>query len=250
MAVATLRGLRAPLEVVVFPADVRAVRVHVRRRRRILLVARAASNHRGEEASLLADAVLDLGGRRRPGARGDRQRSRRRGTAGRGRQPFAGRRGSGGGMATATATREPQPHRRRERPMPTSPDPSSSFRPDADAHARPKVRVSPLRGGGVTVTAPAASVPARRVHSLSAGLPASAFGPSEPLSAAPRTLRLRRLRPGPRGTAALPMRREPLRPVASAAPTAPLEAPEAGVLQVRFTRGAETRPHRMGDGGA
>jgi hypothetical protein len=70
-------------------------------------------------------------------------------------------------------------------------------------------------------------------------LPASAFAPSEPLSAPPEPDDFATFAPD-REEPPLPDEARAVAARASSAPTAPLEAPEAGVLQVRFTRGAET----------
>jgi hypothetical protein len=201
----------------------------------ILLVA-GRVDHRGEEASLLADAVWvwEDAAARGPAAiakevaDGDRGRGgNRRWSSGSG-----GGNGNGNGYSRAPAAQAPRA------PMPT-PDPSSSSAPMPMPTPAPKVRVSPLRGGGVTVTAPAASVPGSAGPASPPALPASAFGPSEPLSALPEPCDFAAFAPD-REEPPLPDEARAVAARASAAPTAPLEAPEAGVLQVRFTRGAET----------
>jgi hypothetical protein len=63
--------------------------------------------------------------------------------------------------------------------------------------------------------------------------------PAEPMSAAPAPDDLAALSPD-RDEPPLPEEAREAAARASAAPTAPLEAPEASVLHVRFTRGADT----------
>jgi hypothetical protein len=234
MAVATLEDLQGTLEVVVFPR-MYGQSGSTFAEGAILLVA-GRVDHRGEEASLLADAVWiwEDAAARGPAAiakevaDGDRGRGgNRRWSSGSG-----GGNGNGNGYSRAPAAQAPRA------PMPT-PDPSSSSAPMPMPTPAPKVRVSPLRGGGVTVTAPAASVPGSAGPASPPALPASAFGPSEPLSALPEPCDFAAFAPD-REEPPLPDEARAVAARASAAPTAPLEAPEAGVLQVRFTRGAET----------
>ncbi len=234
MAVATLEDLQGTLEVVVFPR-MYGQSGSTFAEGAILLVA-GRVDHRGEEASLLADAVWvwEDAAARGPAAiakevaDGDRGRGgNRRWSSGSG-----GGSGNGNGYSRAPAAQAPPA------PIPT-PDPSSASAPMPKPIPAPKVRVSPLRGGGVTVTAPAASAPGSAGPASPPALPASAFGPSEPLSAPPEPGDFAAFAPD-REEPPLPDEARAVAARASAAPTAPLEAPEAGVLQVRFTRGAET----------
>jgi hypothetical protein len=77
--------------------------------------------------------------------------------------------------------------------------------------------------------APGSPVPGEAVPSL----------PVEPISYVPAPKDFDALAPD-REEPPLPDEARAVAARASAAPTAPLEAPETGVLQVRFTRGAET----------
>jgi hypothetical protein len=63
--------------------------------------------------------------------------------------------------------------------------------------------------------------------------------PAEPLASVPGPDDLARLAPE-REEPSLPDEARAVAARASAAPTAPLQAPEAGILAVRFTRGADT----------
>jgi hypothetical protein len=97
----------------------------------------------------------------------------------------------------------------------------------------PQIRVSPLRGGG-EIAAQGTDL------ALAAATPASPRRlPVEPLSSAPEPADLARLSPE-REEPPLPDEARDVEARASAAPTAPREAPEPGVLHVRFTRGADT----------
>jgi hypothetical protein len=196
----------------------------------ILLVA-GRIDHRGEEASVLADAawVWEDAVARGPAviaqevAAGDRPRRTWPGKGGNGTGAGSGN-GNGYGRPVAPAVPNPTPA---PPPLPHAPA----------APAAPRIRVSPLRGGGVTVLdgSGAASGPVAP-GSAAAASPAA---PPIPLSSAPT--------PDDFSTFA-PEREEPPLPdearaaaaLLSAAPTAPLEAPASSVLNVRFTRGAET----------
>ncbi|MGD0017765.1 MAG: DNA polymerase III subunit alpha [Candidatus Limnocylindrales bacterium] len=232
MAVATLEDLQGTLEVVVFP------RMFVTSggtfaEGAILLVA-GRVDHRGEEASLLADAVWvweDVAARgpaaiAQEVAAGDRGRGgSRRWSAGSG-AGNGNANGNGSGdqgysrpPASAAATASPSAALAAPAPPAAPPGPPS-----------PKIRVSPLRGGGVTVLdGPATGSPASLASSL----------PAEPMSSVPQPDDFAALAPD-RDDPPLPDEARAVAARASAAPTTPLEAPEAGVLQVRFTRGAET----------
>jgi DNA polymerase-3 subunit alpha len=229
MAVATLEDLQGTLEVVVFPR-MYATNGSTFAEGAILLVA-GRIDHRGEEASVLADAawVWEDAVARGPAviaqevAAGDRPRRTWPGKGGNGTGAGSGN-GNGYGRPVAPAVPNPTPA---PPPLPHAPA----------APAAPRIRVSPLRGGGVTVLdgSGAASGPVAP-GSAAAASPAA---PPIPLSSAPT--------PDDFSTFA-PEREEPPLPdearaaaaLLSAAPTAPLEAPASSVLNVRFTRGAET----------
>jgi hypothetical protein len=75
--------------------------------------------------------------------------------------------------------------------------------------------------------------------SLGAATPGLAHLPGEPLSSVPAPADLAFLAPD-REEPPLPDEERAVAVRASAAPTVPLEAPESGILNVRFTRGADT----------
>ncbi len=229
MAVATFEDLQGTLEVVVFP------RMYVTNggtfaEGTILLVA-GRVDHRGDEASLLADAVWvwEDAVTRGPAtiaeefAAGERGRGGRRWGSGAGNG--YGKPGSPpAAAASAVSTTRPPPV------APVQADPLREA-PVASSPPAPRVRVSPLRGGGVTTVV--AATPGFAAVEL-ASMP-----PLEPLSAMP----------GPDDMAALaPEREEPPLPDearavaarASGAPTTPTEALASSILNVRFTRGADT----------
>ncbi len=226
MAVATLEDLQGTLEVVVFPR-MYATSGSTFADGAILLVA-GRVDHRGEEVSLLADGawVWEDAAARGPAAiaeevaAGDRSRGGRRWGNGNG-----GGNGSRSGQPARSAPAEPARERPPAPPMPSATSPGAAASPISPARPPvPNVRVSPLRGGGVTVM----DVP-----------PGVAGLPDEPMGSVP----------GPDDLAALaPDRDEPPLPDearaavarASAAPTEPREAPESGLLNVHFTRGADT----------
>jgi DNA polymerase-3 subunit alpha len=235
MAVATLEDLQGTLEVVVFPR-MYATSAGTFAEGAILLVA-GRVDHRGEEASLLADAVWiwEEALTRGPAtiaaevAAGDRSRG-------------GGRRwGNGNGHTGPAATVQPRiaPDGTAS-PRYTSPaDAGASLAPaESPASSAPTapsvapLRVSPLRGGGVATANPMGAVAA-----------AASVGPrpmpAEPLSSSPEPDDLARLAPE-REEPPLPDEARDVAARASAAPTAPLEAPASGVLHVRFTRGAGT----------
>ena len=224
MAVATFEDLQGTLEVVVFPR-MYATSGGTFAEGAILLVA-GRIDHRGEEASLLADAVWvwEDAATRGPAAIAQEVAAGERGQTA---EDGAGRRAA----ATGNGNGNGRWQRRREaRGVPAA----GSLAPDFLAHRRPMtarrrprrrraIRVSPLRGGGVTVLDPAGPPPL----------------PAEPLSAAPSPDDLATLAPD-REEPPLPDEARAVAARASAAPTAPLEAPESGILAVRFTRGADT----------
>jgi DNA polymerase-3 subunit alpha len=227
MAVATFEDLQGTVEVVVFPR-MYATSAATFAEGSILLVA-GRVDHRGEEASLLADAVWvwEDAAARGPEAiaaevaAGDRSRGGRRWGQGNGN-------GHGNGYGNGNGRSTPAPPA-----VPGAAGPLAMPAPLAApaAPSGPRTRVSPLRGGGVEVLdpGPAGVVQAAATPPL----------PAEPLSAPP----------APDDFAAhAPDREEPPLPDeareaaarTSAAPTVPLQAPDSGVLTVNFTRGADT----------
>jgi hypothetical protein len=257
MAVATLEDLQGTLEVVVFP------RMYVTNgatfaEGTILLVA-GRVDHRGEEASLLADAVWvweDAAARgpvaiAEEVAAGERGRGARRWGScagsgagnGHGNGHANGGSGNGNGHGRPASLAVPAS-------SPAAPASSSPAAPPAPpAPPAPKIRVSPLRGGGATVLEPAASgadgVSAGGVSAggaaAAAPAPAGAIAPTapDPISAAPDSRDLATFAPE-REEPPLPDEARAAAARASSAPTAPLAAPDSGILNVRFTRGADT----------
>jgi DNA polymerase-3 subunit alpha len=218
MAVATFEDLQGTLEVVVFPR-MYATSAGTWTEGAILLVA-GKIDHRGEEASLLADAVWVwedaiargpttiaaevAAGERRGGGR----RWGQNGASGGNGNGYGNGGGNGGGQG---------------RVAPAAPPAAPPGPP------RPLVRVSPLRGGGVT-TMPAAA--AAGPVTARVAVPAPIAAPDDPAELAPE-----------RDEPPLPEEAQAVAAHASAQPTTPLEAPDGGVLNVRFTRGAEM--HRI-----
>ncbi len=270
MAVATFEDLQGTLEVVVFPrmygtsggtfAD-----------GAILLVA-GRVDHRGDEASLLADTVFvwEDAAQRGPAAiakevaAGERGRGNRRWGSGNSNGGASGNgHGSDNGNGYARAV---QPAVAAAMPAagsaagwrPSEPAPgvaAGAGAPAASSQAAPKMRVSPLRGGAVTpfpeaapgspaaaspgVSAATAARPAGYTSAPRAALPVAQLPPAEPLASAPGPDDLAFLAPE-REEPPLPEEARAVAARASAAPTAPLEAPASGILNVRFTRGADT----------
>jgi DNA polymerase-3 subunit alpha len=233
MAVATLEDLQGTVEVVVFPR-MYATSGGTFADGAILLVA-GRVDHRGEEASLLADGVWiwEEAAAKGPSAvaaevaAGERGRGGRRWGSGNGNGG-----GNGGGYGQAPAARPPVPG--------SSSVPVSSAAAPSQAPAAPpgpRIRVSPLRGGGLEVqTESGAWEPAATsAVSGSSAVPL----PAEPLASAPAPDDLVALSPD-REEPPLPDEARAAAARASSAPTAPLDAPEAGLLTVHFTRGADT----------
>jgi hypothetical protein len=203
-------------------------------------------DHRGEEASLLADAVWvwEEAAARGPEAiaqevaAGDR-----RGGSGR---RFGGGFGNDGGAGNGNGNGYP----RSPVPATVPANPAAALLPPASvARSALAVRVSPLRGGGVTAlppgTPPAATAASARASATPAAPPVSASQagpahlPGEPLSSVPAPADLASLAPD-REEPPLPEEARAVAARASVAPTVPLEAPDSGILNVRFTRGADT----------
>jgi hypothetical protein len=236
MAVATLEDLQGALEVVVFPR-MYAISGGTFAEGAILLIA-GRVDHRGEEASLLADAVwvwedaasLGPAAIAQEVAAGERGRGGRRPPSGAPGGNGYGNAGSGNVQAyVETAAPPSSVAPATSSAFPGAPSPSA-----ARTTATVPIRVSPLRGGGV---APVAGTPPAPV----AGAPASSPipPPSEPLSSIPAPEDLATLAPE-REEPPLPDEARAVAARASDAPTAPMEAPVSGILNVRFTRGAET----------
>ncbi len=233
MAVATLEDLQGTLEVVVFPR-MYATSSGTFSEAAILLVA-GRVDHRGEEASLLADAVWvwEDAVLRGPTAIAQEVAAGERARGGGRRWGNGSGNGSGNGNGNGHARPAPL-----AAPVTTTGVPSgatSTASPAASAaapSARPAtvVRVSPLRGGGVTVVTGSAGV---------AAAPPAPPPPFEPLSSAPAPDDLAVLAPE-REEPPLPDEARAVAARASAAPTAPLQATDAVILNVRFTRGADT----------
>jgi hypothetical protein len=246
MAVATLEDLQGTLEVVVFPR-MYATSGGTFAEGAILLVA-GRVDHRGEEASLLADAVWvweDAAGRgpeaiAQEVAAGERGRGSRRSGSGAGDGN-----GNGNGAARANGGGNGRGYGKPDSPADAaiqavaSTHGVESSRPPAEAitsaspatpgtSAAAEIRVSPLRGGGSIAVAQTPPVAA-----------ASFIPPSEPLSSVPAPDDLAALAPE-REEPPLPDEARAVAARASAAPTTPLEASASGILYVRFTRGAET----------
>jgi DNA polymerase-3 subunit alpha len=246
MAVATFEDLQGTLEVVVFPRMYGQAGSTFAEGAILLVAGRV--DHRGEEASLLADAVWvweDAVARgptaiAQEVAAGDRGRGgSRRWPSGSGAGSGAGS-GNGNGYSRAPAAQSPAAQSPAAQ-APAMPNPSSASAPVLAP--APRVRVSPLRGGGVTVVAPTSPGPASpgptSPPTSPPASPATVFAPSEPFSAPPEPDDLAAFAPD-REEPPLPDEARAVAARASMAPTAPLEVPAAAVLQVRFTRGAET----------
>jgi hypothetical protein len=237
MAVATLEDLQGTLEVVVFPR-MYATNGATFAEGTILLVA-GRVDHRGEEASLLADAVWvweDAAARgpvaiAEEVAAGERGRGARRwGSAGSGAVGGNGHGNGGSGNGNGYG-RPAAPASPASSPIASaSPGSAPQAAPLAAPPPAPKIRVSPLRGGGATVLESPPSV---------AGAAAPASAAPDPISAAPDPHDLATFAPE-REEPPLPDEAQAAAARASSAPTAPLEAPDSGILNVRFTRGADT----------
>jgi hypothetical protein len=242
MAVATLEDLQGTLEVVVFPR-MYATSGGTFAEGAILLVA-GRVDHRGEEASLLADAVWiwEEAAARGPAAIAQQVAAGDRGRGG-GRRWSPGS-GAGSGNGNGNGNGYPKPS---AAPAPTSlPVAAATAGVAASAPLEPvvppapRVRVSPLRGGGVTVLDTTAPPAPGSIAPVPPG-PASAAPslPAEPISSVPAPNDFAAFAPD-REEPPLPDEARDVAARASAAPTTPLEAPETGILQVRFTRGADT----------
>jgi DNA polymerase-3 subunit alpha len=233
MAIATLEDVQGSLEVVVFPR-MYVTSGGVFAEGAILLVA-GRVDHRGDEASLLAEAVWVW------------EEAVARGHEAIAQEVAALARGGGRPVVRPPLAGPPAP----AGPAPGPPPPP----------APPAVRVSPLRGGGVTsagvtsagvtsagvtsagVTSAAPTAPAPTAPTPPSPAPSSAVAPppapAEPLSSIPEPADLAAMAPD-REEPPLPDEAREAAARASAAPTVPLEAPASSLLNVRFTRGADT----------
>jgi len=220
MAVATIEDLQGTVEVVVFP------RMYVTSgatfaEGAILLVA-GRVDHRGEEASLLADAVWVW------------EDAAAKGPAMIAAEVAAGERGRGGGRRWGSGNGNGHANGHVQGKAPAAPAASAPAvePPAAPSAVAVPVRVSPIR---ISPIRSAAVTPAEATPATYTG----PSRPSEPLSAVPAPSDMDTLAPE-REEPPLPDEARDVAARASAAPTTPLEAPEWGILNVRFTRGAET----------
>jgi DNA polymerase-3 subunit alpha len=201
MAVAAFEDLQGTVEVVVFP-KMYATSGGTFADGAILLVA-GRVDRRGDEASLLADAVWVW---EDAVVRGPTAIASEVAASDKPRRTWPGKNGNGGsgnGYAKPAPPAVPAP-----RPVAPAVEPAAVPTPTV----APAVLVSPLRGGAPLVPAPS-----------------SAFGADEsPFPASERE------------DPPLPEEAQAAAVCESAAPTQPLEAPASGVLNVRFTRGADT----------
>jgi DNA polymerase-3 subunit alpha len=228
MAVATFEDLQGTVEVVVFPR-MYATQGPTFAEGAILLVA-GRVDHRGDEASLLADAVWvwEDAVARGPAtiasefAAGDRGRGGRRWGSGEGRGNGNGNGnglGNGNGHGRPAVPGVPAAAAQTGAPV-QAPRPVSGSVASSTPPAVPYV--SPLRRGAAAVAAPASLAPPPL--------------PGQPLSAVPAPDDLAALSPD-REEPPLPDEARDAAARASAAPTTPLEA-GSGLLNIRFTRGA------------
>jgi DNA polymerase-3 subunit alpha len=245
MAVATLEDLQGTLEVVVFPR-MYATNGSTFADGAILLVA-GRVDHRGEEASLLADAawVWEDAAARGPAAiaeevaAGERGRGQRRwGSAGSGGNGGSGNGNGHGNGGSGNGNGHGRPA------APGMPAPASAARQDSEPAAQsappvPRIRVSPLRGGGVTVLASFAGAGGGAGGAGTGAVAPAAPAAPDPISSTPAPDDLATFAPD-REEPPLPEEARAAAARASSAPTAPLEAPDSGILNVRFTRGADT----------
>ena len=113
------------------------------------------------------------------------------------------------------------------------------------ARPAPRFRVSPLRGGGVTpwpAATPGGAVGVAADAATSRGSATFADAgpaPLDPIGSVPAPDDMATFAPE-REEPPLPEEAQAVAFRASAAPTEPREAPQAGILNVRFTRGADT----------
>ena len=218
MAVVTLEDLQGTLEVVVFPRTYEQT-LGQWRDGAILLVA-GRVDHRGDEASLLADAVWDWDTVAEHGpeafAREVGTLDRRSGRRGGGGPGGSNGRGSNGNGGDAGAGREP---------VAVGPGSVTQPAPGTASAAALPVRVSPVRGAE-----PGASLPR-----VAPAEPIAAYAEPPDLAAASAS--------DARSDAeepALPDEQRAEAAAAAQAPSAPIEAAPGAVLNVRFARDAGT----------
>jgi DNA polymerase-3 subunit alpha len=226
MAVATFEDLQGTVEVVVFPR-MYATQGATFVEGAILLVG-GRVDHRGEEASLLADSVWvwEEAVARGPAtiasefAAGDRGRGGRRGGyAGAGGRGNGNGNGNGHGNGYGRPPQPPQPATAATQAPPPATPPAATPPPLPPRPAVPYV--SPLRSAASVAVATATAPPL----------------PAEPLSAVPGPEDMQALAPD-RDEPPLPDEARDAVARASSAPTAPVEA-GGGFLNIRFTRGAD-----------
>ena len=268
MAVVTLEDLQGTLEVVVFPQDVRADASARGATGAILLVA-GRVDHRGDEASLLADSVWDWD---EVADRGPEAFAREVGLAGQARTAGAGRsgdwhgcrrRGRGPGSAPATAAARAGTGTARQwassnggaaqpstvsGPVEGTPvGPGMSPPASVASLAAPGSPVSPMRpsdGPGVAVGPGIPGLPV---------VPGVPIAPGEPISSdtEPPDLVTASTAAGvdAHEEPALPDEARAVAAAAAEAPSRPVEASPGAVLNVRFARDAGPGPRRLGDAG-
>jgi DNA polymerase-3 subunit alpha len=247
MAVAVLEDLQGTLEVVVFPR-MYATSGGTFAEGAILIVS-GRVDHRGDAASLLADNVWVWEDALARGAMtvaqevaaGERRAGR-----------FSGNgngNGHGRGPVGTAAAGPAAAHGASVSGYPTaSLTAAGSASPAGAQRSVPTIRVSPLRGGGVTPW-PGTPVPGvaagESIEGASPGAPArcatpaAVLAPAEPLSSDPVPDELTDL-DSERDEPPLPDEARAVAARASSAPTVPAEAPDSGVLNVHFTRGADS----------
>ena len=244
MAVATLEDLQGTLEVVVFPR-MYATSGGTFAEGSILLVA-GRIDHRGEEASVLADAVWVW---EDAVARGPAVIAQEVAASDKPRRTWPGKNGNGGSGNGGSGNGGSGNGNGYGKPAAPAPPASTSAAPSASpapaAQAEQKIRVSPLRGGGVTVVAGPGSAPGSGgAAPVPVPVPAAPpvpmpVAPPIPMPSAPTPADFATFAPD-REESPLPEEARAAAAIASAAPTEPLEPPESSILNVRFTRGAET----------
>jgi DNA polymerase-3 subunit alpha len=239
MAVAAFEDLQGTVEVVVFP-KMYATSGGTFSDGAILLVA-GRVDHRGDEASLLADAVWVW---EDAVVRGPTAIASEVAASDKPRRTWPGKNGNGGNGNGNGYSKPAPPAAPASRPVaPTAASVAASVAPPVPGAAAasgierpappsatpgpaaPVMFVSPLRGGALPVAMPGGAPLGSATSSLRAAVWSegdTSFPASE-----------REEPPLPEEAQAAAVR-------ASKAPTQPMEAPASGVLNVRFTRGADT----------
>ena len=223
MAIVTMEDLQGVFEVVVFPRLYTMIGERFTEGATLVVAGRV--NHRGDEVSLAVDTVwnLDEAVSRGPQAVAQELAAAEKGR-GRGRW---GRRPGGNGHGSGNGNGRP------------------AAAPEAVEPGEPRMRVSPLRGGGVepcVAGSRAAAQPARPNATAAVPPPAGARA-ADQMPPQPPTVE-----PAPEDLAglswdedepALPEEAQAAVARATAAPTVPLEAPARGVLHIRFAAAAD-----------